>query len=302
MLRSVGKNKRPVRRKDPYREAQARQRKSANLSRQKILQKERLDAMGDPVRSKSTPFVESLTAIQASSPTSPENATSMMNFFVSVDEMNRSIEHSRYLTEPLGESPQPGTDVRRDTDPKKAVELAKQAAKEAAREKAARIEKHTSEHENARKALAAIAALEHGNSKDRTRVNVQRCINEFGRHNTDRFLPPKPPSVSSAHCPAQALATSTMTAADGSLMAQRVGPDTGSSEVQAAILTAKINVLADNIGKKDKHNKRNLRLLVHRRQKLLSYLRRKERGGPRWQNLVEKLGIADAMWQGEISL
>lgn len=83
---------------------------------------------------------------------------------------------------------------------------------------------------------------------------------------------------------------------------KRVGPDTGSAEVQVAILTTKINVLADNLGKKDKHNKRNLRLLVHKRQKLLKYLRRKERGGPRWQHLMDKLGLGDAMWKGEISL
>ena len=83
---------------------------------------------------------------------------------------------------------------------------------------------------------------------------------------------------------------------------KRAGPDTGSSEVQIAILTTKINVLAANLHKKDKDNKRSLRLLVHRRQKLLQYLRRKERGGPRWQNVVEQLGINDAMWKGEISL
>ncbi|EER42485.1 ribosomal protein S15 [Histoplasma capsulatum H143] len=83
----------------------------------------------------------------------------------------------------------------------------------------------------------------------------------------------------------------------------RAGPDTGSSEVQAAILTTKIQVLAQQIAKyghKDKHNKRNLRVLVHRRQRLLNYLRRKERGGPRWQNLMSNLGLTDSSWKGEI--
>jgi ribosomal protein S15P/S13E len=61
-------------------------------------------------------------------------------------------------------------------------------------------------------------------------------------------------------------------------------------------------VLADNLYKKDKLNKRNLRLMVHKRQKLLTYLRRRERAGPRWRSLVENLGIQDAMWKGEISL
>jgi ribosomal protein S15P/S13E len=42
--------------------------------------------------------------------------------------------------------------------------------------------------------------------------------------------------------------------------------------------------------------------MVHKRQKLMAYLRRQDRGGPRWQNLVEKLGLNDAMWKEEISL
>jgi ribosomal protein S15P/S13E len=60
--------------------------------------------------------------------------------------------------------------------------------------------------------------------------------------------------------------------------------------------------LADNLSNKDKHNKRNLRLMVHRQQKLLAYLRKKERSGPRWRNLVEELGVRQAMCRGEISL
>ena len=85
----------------------------------------------------------------------------------------------------------------------------------------------------------------------------------------------------------------------------RAGPDTGSPEVQIAILTTKIRVLAEHLGglgRKDKVNKRNLQLLVHKRQKLLRYLRRKERGGERWENVIKELGLEDASWKGEISL
>ena len=85
----------------------------------------------------------------------------------------------------------------------------------------------------------------------------------------------------------------------------RAGPDTGSSEVQIAILTAKIRNMADQLeatGRQDKHNKRNLRLLVHRRQKLLKYLRKRERGGERWQFLTQTLGLTEGTWRGEISL
>lgn len=200
-----------------------------------------------------------------------------MNFFLNSDELYKSLAYSRYLTEPL-----PPADANL-VDP--AME-------------AKRLTEADEAHYNARRALAAIASLENGSSKDRTRANIQRCIDELGRHNTDLVLPPKVASFGSFDNPKEATSTNP----NMLMVTKRVGPDTGSSEVQAAILTAKINTLADDLGKKDKHNKRNLRVMVHKRQKLLAYLRRKERGGPRWQNLVEKLGISDAMWKGEISL
>ena len=84
-----------------------------------------------------------------------------------------------------------------------------------------------------------------------------------------------------------------------------MGPDTGSSEVQIGILTARIKVMAEEFegrGRKDKHGKRDLRLLLHRRQKLLKYFWKKDRGGDRWQHLVETLGLTPAMWEGEIEV
>lgn len=85
----------------------------------------------------------------------------------------------------------------------------------------------------------------------------------------------------------------------------RAGPDTGSSEVQIGILTAKIRILADRYAgenRNDKVNKRNLRLLLHRRQKLLKYMEKKERGSHRWHNMLEKLGLTEATWRGEIEV
>lgn len=281
MYQSIGKKKKKIRKRiDPYRAAQARQRKAANEARQVVLQTERKEAMGDPVRSKPTPFIESLKStvtpqdgqIETVAAAKGEHKTPL-NFFLNTTDLEKSLEYSKYLTEPLP------------------PENSNNANPEARKRE---LKKHAEAHENARRALAAITALENGSSKDRTRVNIQRCIQEFGRHRTDQILPLKPASSAT---PAEIAAKNARPA-----KGERVGPDTGSSEVQAAILTTKINTLADNLHKKDKHNKRNLRVLVHKRQKLLSYLRRKERGGPRWQHLVEKLGISDAMWKGEISL
>jgi ribosomal protein S15 len=247
---------------DPYRAAQARQRKAANLSRQATLRKLELDSRGDPVRSQPTPFIQSL---QPDAPIESV-ASDALNHYIKEDEFEHTLERSKWLTEPVSDEA--------TKDPTKLQEL---------------LKKHSEQHENASEAMQRITSLVMGSNKDRTRLNIQRCIEEFGRHNTDSQLPPKPASTNTI--PAQP-----------SSVPIRAGPDTGSSEVQIAVLTAKINVLSSNVLRKDKHNKRNLRLLVHRRQKLLNYLRRKERGGPRWQNIVEKLGINDAMWKGEITL
>lgn len=150
--------------------------------------------------------------------------------------------------------------------------------------------------------MQRLTSLTNASSADRTRANIQRCIETFGRHNTDSYLRPKPISTSprgSKKLDAEAAA------GINPATTPRVGPDTGSSEVQIAILTAKINTLADFLetrGRKDKVNARNLRLLVHRRQKLLRYLRKKERGGERWKHLIETLGLTEATWMGEISM
>jgi ribosomal protein S15 len=256
------KRKRKVRKRiDPYRQVQARQRRAANVARQESLRKAGLD-LGHPVHSRPTPFIESLH------PNAPlaELKTSYLNYFVKPNELSSSIERSAALTKP------------REIDGDDSAN-------------ADRLEIFEAQHENAVKAMNLITDLGNSSQKDRTRVNVMRCIEEFGRHRTDEILPAKPRS--SQH---------PLNEGSSEVIPARAGPDTGSSEVQVAILTAKINVLAANLGGQDKINKRNLRLLVHKRQKHLNYLRKQDRGGPRWRNLVEKLGVNDGMWRGEISL
>ncbi|MDH7499942.1 MAG: 30S ribosomal protein S15 [candidate division NC10 bacterium] len=67
--------------------------------------------------------------------------------------------------------------------------------------------------------------------------------------------------------------------------------DTGSPEVQIALLNTRINELTDhlNIHKKDHHSRRGLIRLVNRRRKLLDYL--KEKDPRRYQSMLERLGI-----------
>ncbi|HEV2558773.1 MAG TPA: 30S ribosomal protein S15 [Microvirga sp.] len=67
--------------------------------------------------------------------------------------------------------------------------------------------------------------------------------------------------------------------------------DTGSPEVQVAILTERINNLTGHFKThtKDNHSRRGLLKLVSQRRSLLDYLKRKDEG--RYRTLIEKLGI-----------
>ena len=67
--------------------------------------------------------------------------------------------------------------------------------------------------------------------------------------------------------------------------------DTGSPEVQVAILSERINNLTEHFKShvKDNHSRRGLLKLVSQRRQLLDYLRRTDEG--RYKTLIEKLGI-----------
>lgn len=67
--------------------------------------------------------------------------------------------------------------------------------------------------------------------------------------------------------------------------------DTGSPEVQVAILTHRIVHLTEHFKthKKDNHSRRGLLMLVNKRRKLLDYLNSKDEG--RYQALIKSLGL-----------
>ena len=67
--------------------------------------------------------------------------------------------------------------------------------------------------------------------------------------------------------------------------------DTGSPEVQVAILTERIKNLTEHLQThaKDHHSRRGLLLMVGQRRRLLDYVRRKEEA--RYRTLIERLGI-----------
>ena len=67
--------------------------------------------------------------------------------------------------------------------------------------------------------------------------------------------------------------------------------DTGSSQVQVALLTARINELTEHFkaNPKDHHSRRGLLKMVSRRRKLLDYLKRTDLDG--YKALIESLGL-----------
>ena len=67
--------------------------------------------------------------------------------------------------------------------------------------------------------------------------------------------------------------------------------DTGSPEVQVALLTARITQLTEHFKthKQDHHSRRGLLMMVNRRRSLLDYLHRKD--AERYKTLIQKLGL-----------
>ncbi len=72
---------------------------------------------------------------------------------------------------------------------------------------------------------------------------------------------------------------------------QRQPGDTGSPEVQVALLSARIDHLSHHFAthKKDHHSRRGLLKMVNQRRKLLGYIKNKDVG--RYKSLIERLGL-----------
>lgn len=271
---------------DPYGWAQAQQRKAANVKRQDEIQNAKDEAWGSAVHGIPTPFVESFDSAGQAKYSTPKTdddgnpleeahelpvSRHLRNYLLEQDLVKNAIDKSYILTKPLVVK-DPGL-----VDPA-AVKKATQ--------------QHDANHKKAVRALQRITDLKNGSAKDRRHANIRRCIENFGRHNTDVKLTNPTPPLAAGVEPAKT--------------PERAGPDTGSSEVQIAILTAKIRALAKALegyrGYRDKNNKRSLRKLCHKRQRLLRYMEKKERGSGRWQHMIETLGLSPATWKEQITL
>ncbi|KAK3371838.1 hypothetical protein B0T24DRAFT_339081 [Lasiosphaeria ovina] len=273
---------------DKYGWMQAEQRKAAHVAHHDTIQAQRDAEWGSPIHGITTPFVESFdSAGQAKFTTPPVDAngvpledprplptaTHLKNHLLTQEELDKAIEFAGRLAEPL-------TGAERGIDNSRNKNAEEWEA-----------EDYAYRHAKAVVALQRITDLNNGSAKDRKHANIRRCIDVFGRHNTDHTLArPGPPTARGV---------------EPQPKPERAGPDTGSSEVQIAILTAKIRALALVLegpkGNKDIINRRNLRVLCHKRQRLLRYMERKERGSERWQNMIKTLGLSPATWKEQIS-
>ncbi|KAJ2904924.1 putative ribosomal protein s15 protein [Zalerion maritima] len=269
--------------KNPYKYQLQIARKAANKKRQEEIKATKQSLQGDPVWGVKTPWIESLDSGGQSEFSTPKTdddgnpleephelptSKHLMNYGLYRNDFESAIRNAYELTRPYV------TPDRSQAEPVVEQEMAR---------------RHAEQHKKRQEAVARIVALENGNARNRLSANVRRIVETFGRHETDKVLPARPKSV----------------IAPPHESTPRAGPDTGSSEVQIGILTAKIRALAKELettGHSDKHNKRNLRLLVHRRQKLLKYMFRKEKGSARWTHMIEKLGITDPCWTREITM
>ncbi|KAI9503597.1 ribosomal protein S15, partial [Coemansia spiralis] len=105
-----------------------------------------------------------------------------------------------------------------------------------------------------------VAALDNANAKAITMFNIGRALEKFGRSDAD----------------------------------------SGSAEVQAAVWTVRINSLEEHLRQnhKDHQNRRSYTKLLHKRAKMLKYLRRESL--ERYYLCLKQLGLTKEMVEGEI--
>lgn len=153
-----------------------------------------------------------------------------------------------------------------------------------AQDLARRVAEETPAQVHASEQLMRVLDLRNADSRGIRTTNVRRIVEVFGG--------PVDPDT-------------TATAATTTTAGERL--DTGSPAVQAAILTHRIRLLATHIADnpRDVHNRKNLRELVHKRAKVLRYLKRRvgRKGGEGegvYEALLDKIGVDRRAVEGEV--
>lgn len=240
------------------------QRKKANIARQAVLQAERSPADFDPIVGKSTDFTRSLLHPDA------------------VWSSKSSFEDTLYF--PKDEIAQIQIAVE------KAVQAREQSRPDFSLEKMSLHLRQTS-HEDTKVDMSPVA----------------RSPEDIMQEKLDRIkLENEHKSIASSRITSlQNSNARTLRAFNTAFAIREFGRkegDTGSAEVQAAVLTVRILSEAKHIAahKKDVHGFKGFRELIHQRQKILKYLRRES--VERYQGCIAKLGLTDQCIIREITM
>lgn len=163
---------------DPYIVAQRARKKAANLTRRAELEETRVSSLGNPVRGVTTPFIESL---DSGKPLSEAEGVHL-NYRFDPATVQAQLERSEKLAVPLSE-----IGKKAAAGPFQWSDSIKYGKTKDMERTVDEIEaQNKKDHARAAEAIARITALENGSSKDRMRVNISRCVETFGRHNTDK--------------------------------------------------------------------------------------------------------------------
>ncbi|KAG4301653.1 hypothetical protein PCANB_001694 [Pneumocystis canis] len=270
------------------------QRKKQNIIKQKKLKEERSVRICDPIMGMPTEFTRSILYPKNVINTKTNLYGNRANFFFSNSELDKIFELAKeanlyrvglslsmikkdYL-EKLKENVCQYVDITQETNIQSLLELLYKNEKlrgihdstnhedkknhiiELA--SISKIEKICKQEDKKAQVMKRIMSLENSNSKEIQLVNIFMAVEQFKQH----------------------------------------GSDTGSPEVQAAVFTIRIHYLNFHLSfhHKDKNTLRALRHLVHKRQKILKYLRRKDK--TRYFSCIKRLGLTDIAVMNEITI
>src|ERR1035438_10975 len=125
----------------------------------------------------------------------------------------------------------------------------------------------------------------------KTRLTRSRCISTCWSLSTARIWPTISPALRLRFSPSSAVMQKAHSTAQPTWLETQMANDTGSADVQIAVLTASINQLNEHlkIHKKDHHSRRGLLMQVGQRRRLLGYLAKKDLD--RYRKLIADLGL-----------
>lgn len=245
------------------------QRKKANIARQTVLKAERSPTNFDPIIGRPTDFTRSLVtpnAVWSANSTIHDSLYFPQEDIKKIQKAVEQVMHDREKAAPRLYTTLHRSSVGSPPDSTDSVPQVPTEENTVLRSEeelmAAKLSSLTLENERKTEASSRILSLQNSNARTLRAYNTAHAIREFGR----------------------------------------TKGDTGSAEVQAAILT--VRILAESVhianNKKDVHGFRGFRGLVHQRQKILKYLRRES--VERYYSCIERLGLQDQSVVKEITM